>query len=86
MSLALGLSDVVQAHANGKKIDAIFIDEGFGSLDESLLIKAKNVLEDIAGNSKQIGIISHVSKLDEVISQKIIVTGSNKGSKIKITK
>ena len=84
MSLALGLSDVVQAHANGKKIDAIFIDEGFGSLDEALLIKAKNVLEDIAGDSKQIGIISHVSKLDEIIPQKIVVKGSNKGSTLSI--
>ncbi|MDO4466058.1 MAG: SMC family ATPase [Bacillota bacterium] len=84
MALALGLSDVVQRQAHGKKIDAMFIDEGFGSLDDDMLMRAKQVLEGIAGNSKQVGIISHVSKLEEVISSKIIVTGSSQGSSLKI--
>lgn len=86
MALALGLSDVVQRQANGKSIDAMFIDEGFGSLDDDMLMRAKNVLDEIAGNSKLVGIISHVSKLEEVIPSMIIVKGSSKGSSLTIKK
>lgn len=84
MALALGLSDVVQAHANGQKIESMYIDEGFGSLDDGVLEKAINVLKGIAGENRQIGIISHVAKLEEFVDQKIVVTSSKKGSELKI--
>ena len=84
MALALGLSDVVQNHAGGTEIDAMFIDEGFGSLDDVVLGSAVQVLEQLSQGSRQIGIISHVSKLEECISKKIIVKGSEQGSRIQI--
>lgn len=80
MALALGLSDVVQNLAGGKKIDTMYIDEGFGTLDESVLSKAIEVLTNIAGNQRQIGIISHVDRLEESIQQKIVVKKTDKGS------
>ncbi len=86
MSLALGLSDVVQNHAGGKKIDTMYIDEGFGTLDEDVLSKAIDVLNTIAGDSRQIGIISHVERLEESITQKIVVKKTNKGSTLQIVK
>lgn len=86
MALALGLSDVVQNHAGGRKIDSMYIDEGFGTLDEAVLGKAIEVLSNIAGDSRQIGIISHVDRLEESIPQKIIVEKGDKGSMLRIVK
>lgn len=80
LSLALGLSDVVQNHAGGKKLDAIFIDEGFGSLDSGTLDAALNVLNQLTEGNCLVGIISHVSKLEESIPQKIRVKNSTSGS------
>lgn len=85
LSLALGLSDVVKNHAGGIKMDSMFIDEGFGSLDGDKLDKAMNVLSSLAGDSRQIGIISHVEKLGECIPKKLLVKGSDRGSSVKIT-
>lgn len=84
MALALGLSGVVQAHAGGREVESMFIDEGFGSLDESVLEKAIEVLGRLAGDRRQIGIISHVAKLEECIPQKIVVYGSPKGSSLRV--
>lgn len=84
MALALGLSDVVQNQAGGKRIDTMYIDEGFGSLDESVLSRAIEVLTNIAGDQRQIGIISHVDRLGESIQQKIVVKKSDKGSSLYI--
>ncbi len=86
MSLALGLSGVVQAHAGGHRVDAMFIDEGFGSLDEGVLDKAIEVLDRLSGGKRQIGIISHVAKLEECIPQKILVKGGAKGSSLRIVR
>lgn len=86
LSLALGLSDVVRSRSAGYTLDTMFIDEGFGSLDEQSLDQAMEVLHDLSGDSRQIGIISHVGKLSENISQKIYVKRSPKGSSIKIVK
>lgn len=82
LALALGLSDVVQHHAGGKKLDALFIDEGFGSLDNSTLDTALDVLNQLTGGSCLVGIISHVSKLEESIPQKIRVKSSERGSQL----
>lgn len=83
MSLALGLSDVVQNHAGTISMESMFIDEGFGSLHEAVLDSAINVLDQLSGGSRQIGIISHVAKLEESIPKKLIVKGSSKGSSVK---
>ena len=76
MSLALGLSDVVQSHSGGKKIDAMFIDEGFGALDEKALKDALTVLNGLSDGTRQVGIISHVAQLEEEVTKKIRVRGS----------
>ncbi len=81
LSLALGLSDVVRNHAGGIQMDSMFIDEGFGSLDGDKLDRAMNVLSGLAGDSRQIGIISHVEKLGECIPKKIKVHNTERGSK-----
>lgn len=86
LSLALGLSDVVRSHSGGFTLDTMFIDEGFGSLDERSLDQAMEVLRELSGDSRQIGIISHVGKLSESISQKILVKRTPKGSRIQIIK
>ena len=86
LSLALGLSDVVRSHSGGVTLDAMFIDEGFGSLDEQALEQAMDVLYELSSDTRQIGIISHVGKLSESISQKIYVKRTSKGSFVQILK
>ena len=86
LSLALGLSDVVRSHSGGVAIETMFIDEGFGSLDEQSLDQAMAVLKELSGDSRQIGIISHVGKLSENITQKIYVKRSPKGSTVHMIK
>ncbi|MCD8369159.1 MAG: AAA family ATPase [Clostridiales bacterium] len=76
LSLALGLSDEIQSIAGGIRLDAMFIDEGFGSLDEDALNQAIRALGALADGKRLIGIISHVSELKERIEHKIIVTKS----------
>ena len=85
LALALGLSDVVQSHSGGQALDTLFIDEGFGTLDDGVLDKAVQVLESLSdGSHHLVGIISHVSRLEESIPQKIVVRNSDKGSSLKI--
>ncbi len=78
LSLALGLSDEIQANAGGISLDAMFVDEGFGSLDEESLNQAMKALQGLAEGRRIVGIISHVSELKERIDRKIIVT-KNRG-------
>ena len=86
LSLALGLSDTVSTNLGGVQMDALFIDEGFGSLDEDALQKAIDALQQVAGSSKSIGIISHVSELTEKIDNQLIVTSrENEGSHVTIS-
>lgn len=82
LSMALGLSDVVQGYAGGIKLDSMFIDEGFGSLDRESLEKAINILNDLSDGKRMIGIISHISELNEQIDKKIYIRKSNEGSNI----
>lgn len=84
LSLALGLSDVIQNHAGGVVVDNMFIDEGFGSLDSESLEQALNTLNSLIEGNRLIGIISHVSELKERIDKKIIIYKANNGSNIKI--
>ena len=84
LALALGLSDVVQNHAGGKQMDALFIDEGFGTLSDDVLDKALEVLDQLSGGKRLVGIISHVDKLDESIPQKIRVRSGDRGSTLSL--
>ena len=85
LALALGFSDEIQRSSGGVQIDSMFVDEGFGSLDEQSLGKALKTLKGLADNSRLVGVISHVPELDEVINKKIIVTKDKaKGSTAKI--
>lgn len=79
LSLALGLAEVIQSQAGGVAIEALFIDEGFGSLDEEALEMAMEALESIENAGRMIGIISHVRELKERIPQQIIVETSGTG-------
>ena len=76
----------MRGHSGGVTLDAMFIDEGFGSLDEQALEQAMEVLHELSEDKRQIGIISHVGKLSETISQKIYVKRTAKGSFVHIIK
>ena len=71
---------MVQSHAGGQKLDTLFIDEGFGTLDDGKLDNVIAVLNQLTQGNRLVGIISHVDKLDESIPQKIRVKGGEKGS------
>ena len=73
LSLALGMADEIQSHAAGIKLDTMFVDEGFGSLDEESLEQAMKALQDLAEGNRLVGIISHVGELKERIDRQIIV-------------
>lgn len=84
LSLALGLSDTIQNYAGGIIIDTMFIDEGFGSLDNDSLEQSLKTLSDLTNSNCIIGIISHVNELKQRIDKKIIVSKSNTGSRIRV--
>ena len=73
LSLALGFADAVQARRGGVQLDTLFIDEGFGSLDDDSLRRALDVLNELAGGKRLIGVISHVPLMKACISKKILV-------------
>ena len=84
LALALGLSDAISNNRGGIKIDSLFIDEGFGSLDSESLNQALNILSDLSGNDKLVGVISHVLELMSRIDNKILVNKTNTGSIVNI--
>ena len=84
LALALGFADVVQAESGGARVDAIFIDEGFGSLDEDTLRRALKTLEDLTGGDRMVGIISHVAELRDCIGPKITVEKTARGSRVRV--
>ena len=79
LSLALGLSDEIQSSAGGIRLDTMFVDEGFGSLDEESLQQAIRALSSLTENDRLVGIISHVTELKEKIDDQIIVTKAKSG-------
>ena len=84
LSLAFGLSSVVQGHSGAVGLDSIFIDEGFGSLDGTTLDTALSVLQQLTEGNCLVGIISHVGRLEESIPQQIRVKNGEKGSSLEI--
>ncbi len=84
LSLALGLSDVVQSYAGGIQLDTLFIDEGFGSLDQESLDLAIQTLVDLQQSGRMVGIVSHVSELKELMPHRLDVMSSRTGSTVKI--
>lgn len=84
LSIALSLSEVVQSSANGVQIDALFVDEGFGSLDDETLDEAMSALEDI-GQNRMVGVISHIESMKQSIGQQLLVKKLGDGkSKIEL--
>lgn len=79
LSLALGLSEEIQSSAGGIQLDSMFIDEGFGTLDDDALQKAMDALVRLADGNRMVGIISHVSELRDRIDQQIIVRKDRAG-------
>ena len=87
LSLALGLSDEVQSSAGGIRLDTMFVDEGFGSLDEESLRQAIRALSSLTESNRLVGIISHVAELKDRIDSQIIVTKEKSGgSSVRISR
>ena len=84
LSLALGLSDTVSMNLGGVQMDALFIDEGFGTLDRKSIESAMDILINLSGNNKLVGIISHREELMENIPQQIRVKKAREGSNLTI--
>lgn len=84
LSLALATSDIVQAHSGGIHIDALFVDEGFGSLDDTSRAQAVDALIRLTGGRRMIGIISHVNELKDQIPRQIRVRKSGSGSRVEV--
>lgn len=82
LALALGMTDVITQAVGAVHIDTLFIDEGFGSLDENAREQAIRILQGLSGGSRLVGIISHVTELKEQIEQKLVVTKGKSGSKV----
>jgi exonuclease SbcC len=84
LALALGLADVVTEEAGGTRIEALFVDEGFGSLDEETLEEVMNVLDGLREGGKCVGIVSHVAELRQRIPAQVRVRKTHTGSTVSI--
>lgn len=84
LALALGLSDVMQEEAGGVQLDTLWIDEGFGTLDQQSLAQTMKTLLSLVGDNRYVGIISHVAELKETIDKKIIVTKTPLGTQAEV--
>lgn len=86
LAMALGMADIIQNQVGSIHIETMFIDEGFGSLDEMARMRAVQILQDLTGGKRSIGIISHVTELKEQIDKKIQVYKDEKGSHVRAVK
>jgi exonuclease SbcC len=80
--MALGLAETVAAHAGARQLDALFIDEGFGTLDADALDTAIGVLEGLQAGDRLVGVISHVTELRERIPARLEVSAGRGGSRL----
>ncbi|MDO4918548.1 SMC family ATPase [Kocuria sp.] len=85
LALALALADVVRAEAGGQDIDTLFVDEGFGSLDEQTLEQVLETLDGLRRNGRVIGVVSHVSEMKQRIGTQLVVTKTPTGSHLSVT-
>jgi exonuclease SbcC len=83
LALAVGLSDVVQNSGGGVRLDILLVDEGFGSLDESTLERAMELIARLSDGKRTVGIISHVAELREQISHKLLISRTPAGSTVR---
>ncbi|MBV9448463.1 MAG: SMC family ATPase [Streptosporangiaceae bacterium] len=86
LALALGLADVVTEEAGGARIEALFVDEGFGSLDEETLEEVMNVLDGLREGGRCVGIVSHVSELRQRIPAQVRVRKTHSGSSVSVVR
>ena len=84
LALALGLADVVTAEAGGARIGALFVDEGFGMLDEDSLDEVMDVLDGLREGGRVVGLVSHVAELKQRIPAQIVVTKTRAGSALSL--
>lgn len=85
LSLSLSFSEVIRSEAGASELDCMFIDEGFGTLDDESLSEVMNVLKELSSSSsRMVGVISHVEALSDSIAKKIVVTKDDDGSHIKL--
>ncbi len=84
LALALGLADVVQAEAGGTRIEALFVDEGFGTLDEDTLDEVMDVLDGLREGGRVVGLVSHVAELRARIPAQVRVTKTRRGSSLEL--
>jgi exonuclease SbcC len=80
----MALADTVQAHAGGVRLDSLFIDEGFGSLDDETLDQVMRTLEDLRAGGRLVGLISHVPELRERLSARLSVVKGPRGSSTRL--
>lgn len=84
LCMALGLSEVIQRNAGGVKLESMFVDEGFGVLDNESLEQAIEVLNSLSESDRMVGIISHISELKDRIDKKIVVKKGSAGSTVEL--
>ena len=84
LALALGLADVVQAESGGTRIEALFVDEGFGTLDEQTLDEVMDVLDGLREGGRLVGLVSHVAELRARIPAQVRVTKTRTGSDLEV--
>jgi exonuclease SbcC len=84
LALALGLADVVQQEAGGVDIETLFVDEGFGSLDEQSLEQVMDALEGLRDGGRVVGLVSHVAEMKQRISSQLQVIKNRNGSTVRI--
>lgn len=84
LSLALGLSDIVSAEAGGRRLEALFVDEGFGSLDSETLDQVMDSLDELRATGRMVGLVSHVESMRSRVPAQIVVTKTNAGSNIQL--
>ena len=84
LALALGLADVVTAEAGGARIDALFVDEGFGTLDPDSLDRAMDVLDQLQEHGRMVGVVSHVGELRQRLPRQVLVEHGRSGSTVRV--